>query len=183
MIIEDVSNPLGGNNDAGLKRTYYFGLAADVETWPSGEAAPATYAEKTVLTSEVVMKSTKQMWKLEVTVNKDNALDSESAGAVGSLSAKNMLRGLSARVTPELCGWLEEHKNDELFFIVEENTDQLLFFGEENVPAMFEEFKVQRGGKVEDEKQITFSLANYGRLPKFYGSVATPLAIPLTPAA
>lgn len=182
MILEDVKNPLGGNNDAGLKRTFYFGLAADVETWPTTAAIPATYAEKIELSSEVVMKSTKQMFALEVTVNKDNALDSESAGEMGSLSAKNMLRGLSARVTSSMLGWLEEHKNDELFFIVEENTDQLLFVGDEAVPAMFENFNVTRGGKVEDPKQITFSIVNFGRLSKYYGTVAAPLAIPLTPA-
>ena len=183
MIIEDAQNQIGGDNDAGLKRTYYFGLAADVLTWPSGVDPATTYAEKMELTSEVVMKTGKQMFRAEMTVNSDNGLTSESAGSIGSLSAKNMLRGKNARINSAMCGWLEEHKNDELFFIVEGNNDQLFFFGAENVPAMFESFNVDHGGKVDDEKNLSFVLNNYGRLPKLYGKVATPLAIPLTPAA
>jgi mannose-6-phosphate isomerase-like protein (cupin superfamily) len=181
-VIEEVNNALGGNNDAGLKRNYYFGLAADVAVWPTQEAAPATYAEKTTQTAAVEMATGKRMWPVQMTVNSDNGLKSESAGSVGSLSAKNSLRGKNARINAEMCGWLEEHKNDELFFIVEGNNGQLMFFGSENVPAMFASFNVDHGGKVDDEKMISFELDNFGRLPMFYGTIAAPLAIPLTPA-
>jgi hypothetical protein len=182
-VLQSVETVSGGDNDAGLKRKFYFALHKDVLTWPSLAATPTTYAEKTTYTTPFVMKSTKRFWEIDLTTNKDNGLDSESAGSVGSLSSINKLRGLSARISPAIVGWIEEHKNDELVFIVEELDGQLKVVGDEGLPAMFESFMVQGGGKVGDDKQATFAITGPGRIAKYYGTVAVPLAIPLTPAA
>jgi hypothetical protein len=182
-VIESLSTPTGGNNDAGLKRTYFFGLAADVLTDATFAGSPTTYAAKVTNDATLAMKTGKRMWELQVTIEKDNALDSESQGEFGSLSAKNVIRGVQARVTADMAGWIEEHKNDELIFIVQELSGQLRKVGTLDLPAMIESFKITGGGKVSDAKNVSFNIFNVGRVASFFGTVATPLAVPLTPAA
>lgn len=183
MVLEDVENESGGNNDGGLKQNYYFGLASDVLTWPGETAAPATYAENVEQTSEVVMKTGKRMWYIQMTIERPNGLKSESAGSVGSLSAINTLRGQKAKINSSSVGWLEEHKNDDLFLIVEGINGQQRFIGSKDLPAKFRKFIVDGAETVDGDVMLDFEIASLGRIAKFYGTVAAPLAIPLTPAA
>lgn len=182
-VIESVITPTGGDNDAGLKRTFFFGLAADVLTDAIFASSPTTYAGKMTNTAAIAMKSTKRMWELQVTIEKDNALDSESQGEFGSLSAKNVVRGVQAKVTAAMAGWLEQHKNDEMIFLVSELNGQLRKVGTLDLPAMIESFKITGGGKVSDAKNVAFNIFSVGRIASFYGTPAAPLAVPLTPAS
>jgi len=182
VILESLQNQSGGNNDAGLKRTFYIGLHNQVATWPTKAVAPATYAAVVTNDAAVAMTSGNQMYELELTVDKGSSLVTTSQGSKGSLSAKNDLKGVQAKVSASMAGWLEHHKNDELIGITSDLDGQLRFHGAEDLPLMMESFEIQGGGQVGEDRMVTFTLASVGRISSFYGTVAAPLAIPLTPA-
>jgi hypothetical protein len=176
-MIESVLNTTGGNNDAGLKRTVYFALASDVLTWPTKEAAPTTYEDLVLATGAFAMKSTKRFWEFEADVRK-NKITSESAGERGSKSAINKLEVVRSRISASVLGFLEQHKNDELVFIVEELNGELRVLGAEDLPATIESFTINGGADVSDDRNVSFTAEAVGRLPMVY----TGQTIPLTPA-
>jgi len=118
-MILDLLNTTGGSNKAGIKRTLYFALAADVLTWPTLPAAPATYQDLVEYEADFAMQSTKKFQKFEATVRK-SSLMFESAGERGSKSAVNRIEVLRARIDSAILGFLKEHMNDEMVWIVED---------------------------------------------------------------
>ena len=182
MPIENVVKASGSKKGAGIKRRIYFGLVDQVETWPTENASPSTYEELATLTAAVAMSSGNQMYYFDATIRK-SSLQSMSAGGRGSKVAKNKLEIIRAAMTAAVVGFIMQHKNDEMFFIVNDLEGQPIFIGEEDLPAMVEEFELGTGGDVDDEVDCKIIFEHAGRLPAFYGTVASPLAIPLTPAA
>ncbi len=176
--MEDVLNTTGGNNDAGLKRTIYFALAADVETWPTLPGSPATYEDLVLHDGAFAMKTGKQFFSFEAQVRK-SGLDTESAGERGSKSAVNRLEVMRSNISASVVGFLETHKNDEMVFIVEELNGDLRVIGDDDLPATIEDFKITGGKDVSDERSVSFTAESVGRVARYY----TGQAIPLTPAA
>jgi len=182
MAIENVLKGSGGNNGAGIKRTIYFGLSDDVLTWPALEASPTTYDELTTHTAAIAMKTGKQMFSFYATIRK-SSLESLAAGERGSKTSINRLIIVRSEVDASVFGFLEQHKNDEMVFIVEDLNGNLQVMGTEDLPAMIEDYSVNSGADVSDVKDLSITIESVGPLAKFYGTVAAPLAVPLTPAA
>jgi hypothetical protein len=178
-FLEDVIGNQGGDNDAGLKRTIAVCRYDDIDlsAWPA-LAAGGMYADKVTYDAAFAHIVGKKFWKFTVTVDKGSKLDSESAGSKGSLSAINNLTMVRVKIDATGAGWLEQHKNDELLFIVEELSGELRVVGDKDLPAMIKEFKLEGGGQVGDDKMLTMTVEAPGRIAKWY----TGQAISYTPA-
>jgi len=176
-MIAELLNNNAQDNMAGVKRTLYFALAADVDTWPAITSPATTYEELVTYTSGFTMSSTKQFFKFQATVRK-SSLNFESAGERGSKSSVNRLEVMRATLDKKIFGFLEAHKNDEMIWIVEDLNGDVRVLGEEDLPAMMEEFSGGTGADVADAKEVRFVIESVGNLPKFYNDQT----IPLTPA-
>lgn len=180
-MIEDVLKPSGTENGSGLKRTIYFALADDVLTWPTLEASPATYEDLVTHIAAIAMKTGKKFWKFLASVRK-SSLETLSAGERGSKVAINRLNIVRAEISPAVVGFIEQHKNDELVVIVEDLNGNPRILGTEDLPVTLEEFSVPTGADVSDEKDVKITFESVGPMAKFYGTAASPLAVPLTEA-
>lgn len=180
-MIEDVLKPSGTENGAGLKRTIYFGLADQVETWPTLPSSPSNYEDLVTHDAAVAMQIGEQMYSFYATIRK-SSLETLSAGSRGSLTAINRLKIVRAEISAAVVGFIKQHKNDEMIFIVEDLNGKPRFLGTEDLPAMFEEFNIPTGGDVTDEHDVSITIESVGPEATFYGTAASPLAIPLTPA-
>ncbi len=180
--MENVLKESGQTEGAGLKRTVYFALAEDVLTWPTLEATPATYEEVMTHLAAFAMKTGKQFFSFEATVRK-SSLESLSAGERGSLSAINRLMVMRSGVSATVAGFIQFHKNDEMVFICNDLDGVPRVLGTKDLPAQITEFKEGSGADVSDEKSISFTVESVGPLAKWYGTKASPLSVPLTPAS
>ena len=180
--MENVVKQSGSRKGSGIKRRIYFGLVDNVETWPTENASPSTYEELGSLAAAVEMKTGEQMWYFDATIRK-SSLQTMSAGARGSKVSKNRLTIIRAAITGSVLGFIRQHMNDEMFFIVNDLEGQPRFVGEEDLPAMLEEFDFPSGADVDDEVDCSITFEQVGRPALMYGTADTPLAIPTTPAA
>jgi hypothetical protein len=179
-MLEDVVKDSGGDNGAGLKRTIYFALIADVLTWPTFGAS-ATYADLATFTTAFAMVSTKRFWSFVADVRR-NSLESISAGERGSLSSINKLEIVRAKFNASVAGFLRQHKNDDMVFICEDLNGQLRVLGSNDLPAELVNFTIPSGAEVSDDKNTKITVEAVGEIAPHYGTIAVPLAIPLTPA-
>lgn len=179
--MENILNASAPSKGVGLKRTIYFGLVADIETWPELTSPATTYEDLATLNSVVVMKSTKQMYSFEATVRK-SSFNTMSAGQRGAKSAKNRLEIVQVVTSPALVGFLAKHQNDEMFFIINDLAGQARFIGDEDLPATCEEYELPSGADNGDEVDCKIVFEAVGAISQYYGTLALPLAIPLTPA-
>ncbi|MFT7239214.1 MAG: hypothetical protein ACI93L_003314 [Cyclobacteriaceae bacterium] len=182
MPLENVTKGSGSTKGAGLKRRIYFGLVDEVETWPTENASPSTLEEVGTLSAAVAMSTGNQMYYFDATIRK-SSLTSTSAGQRGSKSALNKLEIVRAAITANVIGFIKQHMNDEMFFIVNDLSGQPRFIGEEDLPAMLEEFEIPSGADVSDEVDCKITFEHAGTISLMYGTEAVPLTIPLTPAA
>jgi len=180
--MEDILKESAQSEGAGLKRTIYFGLAQDVDVWPTLASNPTTYEAIMTHTAAFEMKTGKKFFKLEATVRK-NSLESLSAGERGSLSAINRLVVMRSGVSVDVAGFIQRHKNDEMVFICNDLDGIPRVLGTSDLPAQMIEFKEGSGTDVSDEKSISFTVESVGPIAKWYGTKASPLAVPLTEAA
>ncbi|GAB2553089.1 hypothetical protein [Rufibacter soli] len=179
MAIEvaDLLRTPGQDNDAGIKTIVHYCRYHDVKTFPVPNAAPTTYAEKMELTGDFVMNTGKKMAKFECTLEK-GALDTKGVGSPGSSSAENMLKLFRYGQEASILGWIEEYKNDDMIFIVEDLQGNRRVIGSEGLPAqILPDWEVIGGDAVSSEKYVQINVKSVGRIGKYYTGL-----IPLTPA-
>ena len=165
----------------GIKRTISFGLYDDVKTWPTVKSSPTTYEDLGTLVTAVVMNTGTRMYEIQATLRK-SSFGSKSGGARGSLVGITRLEIVRATMTPAVVGFIDQHKGEEMFFIVEDNEDRVIFVGEEDRPCEMVEFDLPLGADLTDEVDCKIVLEQVGPTPKFYGTASAPLTIPLTNA-
>jgi hypothetical protein len=176
-MIANLLNDNAATNQAGLMRTIYFALAADVATWAGFPAAPATYADLVTHDSAFVMASTKQFFSFEATVRK-SGLSFEAAGERGSKSSINRLEIIKASLSASMLGFLEAHQNDEMVFICKDLDGEMRVLGTETLPAMIESYSGATGADVTDGKETQIVIESVGKIATIY----TSQTVPLTPA-
>ncbi len=177
-VISNINRSPGGDNKAGISKVMYFALAEDVQTWPSLPSTATTYEHLVSYESDFVMKTGKQFWEFNATVER-SSLNFESAGERGSKSAVNLLEIVRASIDDTILGFLESHKNDEMVWIVEDLDDNFRVLGTKQLPAMIEEFGGNSGATVSDDKHAKVTVRASGDIARVY----TGQTIPLTPAA
>lgn len=177
MEIQDIERKVGRDNDAGLKTKLFYARARDVEDWPTTPATMTTLADKVTLEGNFVMKSTKRFGFIEGHIEKNNFTNS-GAGQVGNSSAANQLTFYMYGTDPDVLGWIETYKNDDLVLIAEDLQGNYRVYGADGLPAqIMPDWQEVGGASVADEKFIQVNFRYVGRIAKFYSGT-----IPLTPA-
>lgn len=172
----DVLKASGGDNFAGLKRFAYFARLDDIDTFPAHDTATG-YDDKTLISSDITFTTGNCFKKLQLEVGKSN-LDSVAAGERGSKSTENTALLYHSRVSKEILGWIEEHKNDDLVIIVEELDGKARLLGSADLPATIENFEIMGGAEVSDEKSAKITVRYVGHIaPVYEGTIS------VTPAA
>lgn len=177
MEIQDIERKVGVDNDAGLKTRLFYARMRDIETWPTVPATMTTLSDKVKLIGDFVMKVGKRFGFIEGSLEK-NALSITGAGQLGNSSAANMLTFYHYGTDPDILGWIETYKNDDLVLIAEDLQGNLRVYGAPGIPCqIMPDWQEQGGANVADEKFIQINFRSVARIAKFYEG-----AIPLTPA-
>lgn len=177
MEIQDIERKVGRDNDAGLKTRLFYARLRDVVTYPNIPATMTTLADKVKLEGSYVMKTGERFGFIEGHVEK-NSLNNTGAGQNGNSSAANMLTFYMYGTDPDVLGWIETYKNDDLVLIAEDLQGNYRVYGDIGLPAqIMPDWQEQGGASVADEKFIQINFRSVGRIAKFYEG-----DIPLTPA-
>ncbi len=177
MEIQDIERKVGQDNDAGLKTKLFYARARDVEDWPTVPTTMTTLADKVTLDGNFVMKVGKRFGFIEGHIEKNNFTNS-GAGQVGNSSAANQLTFYMYGTDPDVLGWIETYKNDDLVLIAEDLQGNYRVYGADGLPAqIMPDWQEVGGASVADEKFIQVNFRYVGRIAKFYSGT-----IPLTPA-
>lgn len=177
MEIQDIERKVGVDNDAGLKTRLFYARMRDILTWPTEPVTITTLADKVTLTGNFVMKPTKRFGYIEGSLEKNNGTHS-GAGQVGNSSAANMLTFYHYGTDPDILGWIETYKNDDLVLISEDLQGNLRVYGALGIPCqIMPDWQEVTGAGVADEKFIQINFRSVARIAKFYEGT-----IPLTPA-
>jgi len=171
-------NLKNGANMGSIARYIYFAKYEDVDSWPTRPSNPATIEANGVLTGDLVMKSTKQMFPLYLT-DDTGEFKIEMVGENDGKSYVMRVSLFHPGLQSKILGFLNYAKNENLVIIARDNDDQLYLLGDEVRPANFsgspdgagtgKETASRRGVSME----FTFKSAN---VYVYTGSV------PLTPA-
>lgn len=139
MTFDDISKNLGAGNDnmGGLTQKVYFGLWADVATWPTVPATPATLEEASALTGSVLMKSGKRMFEMYIT-DDTGEFAIELVGEKDGKSFVKRLRFSHPGLQKKILGFLNSVKNENMVFIAEDNDGQKYLMGDSSRPATLE---------------------------------------------
>jgi hypothetical protein len=168
MDIQDIERKVGVDNDAGLKTRMFYARMRDIATWPEAPATMATLKDKVTLEGDFVMKAGKRFGFIEGSLEK-NAMANTGAGQVGNSSAANMLTFYSYGTDPDLLGWIETYKNDDLVLVAEDLQGNLRVYGAPGIPCQIMPDWTETGGaNVADEKFIQINFRSVARIAKFY---------------
>lgn len=177
MDIQDIQRKVGVDNDAGLKTRLFYARMRDIKTWPTEPATIATLGDKVRLEGAFEMEVGKRFGYIEGSLEKNN-LNNQGAGQNGNSSAANGLTFYSYGTDPDILGFVEAYKNDDLVLIGEDLQGNLRVYGAPGLPAqILPDWQEQGGASVADEKFIQINFRSVGRIAKFYDG-----PIPLTPA-
>ena len=125
-----------GENMGGLKQMIYFGLWDDVETFPTKPTAPATLEENAVLTGELVMKTSKNLFSMYIT-DDTGEFSIESVGELDGKSYVEKLMLFHPGLQKSIIGFMNSAKNEILVLIVTDSDGQQYLMGDAMRPAVF----------------------------------------------
>lgn len=169
-----------GENMGGIPQKVYFGLHADVETWPTKPLGTATsFEENAQLTGELVMKTGKKLFQLYLT-DDTGEFSIESVGEADAKSFVEHLTIFHPGLQKSILGFINTVKNDNLVFIVEDAEGQLYLMGDASRPAVYAGAPDGGGTGKESSARKGMSMEftyKTGNVHVYTG------AIPLTPAA
>jgi hypothetical protein len=131
MDFADIGKELvNGRNTGGLAMKFYFGLHADVESFPTEPTSPATLAAAAALTGDITMKAGKRMFEFSTT--EDTAkLDFNPIGEEGGKGVEIALTIHAPGLSSKLLGFMNATRNEDLVLIVEDNEGQKYLMGNE----------------------------------------------------
>lgn len=176
----DLSNQLvDGKNMGGTQKTFYYALAADVDTWPNLPAAATDLDDANVLEGNFAMLSGKKFFSGYLTLDTGEVVD-EDQGEVDGMSYKHIFNLFHPGMKARLLGFMTKTNNTELVFIVPDAEGLYRVVGSEQYPASRQAGEGGTTGKVAaDRKGAGLSFYSYGNGPApIYGGT-----IPLTAAS
>jgi len=137
MEFTDINKNLPlGNNTGGIQQVVYFGLHADVETWPTKPDAAATLEANAVLTGDLVMKTGKCMFKMYIT-DDTGEFKIEPVGEVDGKSYVEHLSFFHPGLQTSILGFMNSVKNENMIFIPTDTDGQMYLMGDELRPAIY----------------------------------------------
>lgn len=125
-----------GENMGGLPQKVYFAFQADVDTWPTKPTAPASIDANGKLTGDLMMKEGKRMFELYITDDTGEF----KIEPVGELDGKSFIMRLTMfhpGISSKLLGFMNAAKNENLVFIVPDNSGNMYLMGDSLRPAVF----------------------------------------------
>jgi hypothetical protein len=137
LVLEDINKNLpGGCNPGGIAQKVYFGFHADVKTWPTKPDLETVTAleDLAVLTGDIAMKEGKRLWELYIT-DDTGEFKIETVGEKDGKSFVEHLSLFHPGLQKKIMGFVNAAKNENLVFIVVDNTGQMFLMGDELRPA------------------------------------------------
>ena len=167
-----------GKNLGGLANRIYFGLWADVATWPTEPTNPLTVDLLGTLTGDLLMKAGKRMFELYTTEDAAK-LDINVIGEEAGKGYEMLLHIFSPGLDKKLLGFMNATKNEDLVLIAQDSAGQNYLLGCEIRSAKFSASNASGTGSTTDGRRglgMTFAYRS-ANMYTYTGS------IPLTEAA
>ena len=117
-----------GKNLGGLANRIYFGLWADVATWPTEPTNPATVDLLGTLTGDLIMKAGKKMFSLYTTEDAAK-LDINVIGEEAGKGYELLLHVFAPGLHKKLLGFMNATKNEDLVMIAQDSAGQNYLMG------------------------------------------------------
>lgn len=131
MEFTDIGKELtNGSNLGGLGQHFYFGLWADVATWPTEPATPVSLAAAATLTGDLAMKEGKRMFQF-LSTEETAKLEFKPIGEEGGIGYEMILTVHGSGLSTKLLGFLNAAKNEDLVLIPVDNEGQKYLMGNE----------------------------------------------------
>lgn len=138
MEFTDINKNLpNGENMGGITQKVYFGLWADVATWPTKPTTPADLEANATLTGDLTMKAGKRLFELYIT-DDTGEFNIESVGEVDGKSFVQHLTFFHPGLQKKILGFMNAAKNDNLVFIVVDAEGQKYLMGDSMRPATYQ---------------------------------------------
>jgi hypothetical protein len=139
MNFQDINkNLINGENMGGIAQKLYFGLHADVATWPTKPTTEAADLEALgALTGNITMKPGKRMFEMYIT-DDTGELQMETVGEKDGKSFVMHLRLFHPGLLEKILGFRNATKNENMVFIVPDNNGQMFLLGDAIRPATLE---------------------------------------------
>lgn len=180
MEFTDINKDLNnGQNMGGIAQIAYFCAWADVETWPTKPAAPATLEENGTLTGNLTLKAGKKMNSIYIT-DDTGEFEIESVGEMDGKSFVTHLRLFNPGLKKQLLGFINYAKNENLVFIVKDNDGQYYLMGDDTRAAIYNGAPDGAGTSRETAGRRGISMEFTYKTANVHTYTGT---IPLTPAA
>ena len=130
MDLTDISKDLvQGENMGGIAMKVYFGLYADVLTWPTKPVNALTLEALGKLTGNISMKTGKRLFEMYVT-DDSSEFKIEPVGELDGKSYSMHLTVFNPGLKAKLLGFMNAVKNENLVFIVSDNNNQMFLMGD-----------------------------------------------------
>lgn len=150
-------NLTNGENMGGLAQTVIFGLWDDVATWPTAPVAPADVEANAEWDGDVVMAAGKKAFTFYST-DDTSEMQVNPVGEVDGISFEVRLTVFNPGLKKKLLGFLAAVKNENLFFIVQDNEGQYYLLGDSRRAAkMIAGDGVGTGKATSDRKGATLT--------------------------
>lgn len=170
LDLEDVIKEGCADNDAGLASKHYYARVNDILTFPAVPDTPTSYADKVTVSDDFVMKTGKAFKSIYCTLEKGE-LKSEMQGGRDGKSFMNMADFYHPGTSPDLLGFMETIKNEDVVILVKEITGQVRIVGRADLPANLESATGTSGKAIADEKGFTFTVKSIGGIAPVYTGV------------
>ena len=157
-----------GENMGGLTQTVIFGLWDDVAAWPTAPAAPADVEANAAWVGDLVMKAGKKAFTFYST-DDTSELQINPVGETDGISFEMVLTMFNPGLKKKILGFLAAAKNENLFFIAQDNEGQYYLLGDAKRAAkMRAEGGVGTGKATADRKGATVTFVFKTNTPRVY---------------
>ncbi len=137
MDFADIRKTLtDGKNLGGIAQLVYFGLWADVATWPTEPDTPADLEAAATLTGDITMADGKRMFELYTTEDAAK-LEINPIGEEAGKGFELKLNIFAPGLAKKILGFMNATKNEDLVLIVPDSNGQKYLLGNELRSAKF----------------------------------------------
>lgn len=178
MDTQDLTHLAGSDNTPGIQQTIYYALLEDIQLLPPPDvddsaAVTGTFADLVTITADIVMKPGKQFHSMYVTLE-EGELKHEGQGETDSMSYKNTLDFAHPGSKPEILGFAQWVKNNNIVWLVPEVDGQVRLLGNRAYPAKLASAPGGTDKKSAGAKKTTFTFhsSRKGPAPIFKGKVS-----------
>ena len=179
MEFADITKDLQqGENMGGIAMKVYFGLHADVGTWPAKPTNALTLAALGALTGDIIMLEGKRMFEMYVT-DDTGEFKIEPVGELDGKSYVMHLTVFNPGLQAKLLGFLNATKNGSMFFIVPDNNGSFFLMGDSLRAAVYNGSPDGAGTGKDTAARRGVSMEFIYKSSNIYEYVGS---IPLTPA-